>query len=166
MAQGDQAGVLGSDGTRFDVVVIGAGYGGVSAAALLAAAGRRVAVVDKTPRAGGKTQTLTRRGYRYEMFGAVGIPAKDSRFHELVDTLGLNGEVELLIPEGNQAAVHYRPAEGGWRTLRSVLAQTGSEQELAELKRVFGATDDDLDVLGELYLGMIAMDDTALGEPR
>ncbi len=73
----------------FDVAVIGAGYGGVSAAALLAHQGKRVALVDKTPRAGGKTQTLVRKGYRYEMFGAVGIPAVGSRFHELVDTLGL-----------------------------------------------------------------------------
>jgi len=38
---------------------------------------------------GGKGQTVEKQGYRYEMFGAVGIPALDSRFHELVDVLGL-----------------------------------------------------------------------------
>ena len=59
----------------FDVIVIGAGYGGVTTAALCANQGKRVALIDKTPRAGGKTQTLNRKGYRYEMFGAVGIPA-------------------------------------------------------------------------------------------
>jgi phytoene dehydrogenase-like protein len=143
----------------FDAIVVGAGYGGVTAAALLANEGRRVALVDKTPRAGGKTQTLTRKGYRYEMFGAVGIPALDSRFHELVDVLDLSEQVELLIPEGEKAAVHYRPPEGGWRSMRSPLQQTGSEAELDNLRRVFGATDDDLAKLADFYMSMLAMTD-------
>ena len=155
MGEGDGA-------DRFDVIVIGAGYGGATVAALLADQGKRVALLDKTPRAGGKSQTLHRKGYRYEMFGAVGIPAVDSRFHELVDVLGIGDRVDLLIPEGEQAAVHYRPPEGGWRTLRSTLRQTGSEQELAELRRVFGATDADVAALGELYLTMLAMTDEDL----
>jgi prolycopene isomerase len=143
--------------TDVDVIVIGAGYGGVTAAALLAHQGKRVALIEKTPRAGGKTQTLHRLGYRYEMFGAVGIPAIDSRFHELVDVLGIQERVEFLIPEGEQAAVHYRPPEGGWRTLRSALRQTGSEDELSGLRRVFGATEHDLATLAEFYLAMLAM---------
>jgi prolycopene isomerase len=143
----------------FDVIVVGAGYGGVTAAALLANQGQRVALVDKTPRAGGKTQTLTRKGYRYEMFGAVGIPALDSRFHELVDVLSIGKQVELLIPEGEKAAVHYRPPEGGWRSMRSPLQQTGSDAELDNLRRVFGASDDDLAKLADFYLSMLAMSD-------
>ena len=146
----------------FDVIVIGAGYGGATAAALLAHQGKRVALLDKTPRAGGKTQTLHRKGYRYEMFGAVGIPALDSRFHELVDVLGVGDRVDLLIPAGDKAALHYRPAEGGWRSMRSPLQQTGSADELANLKRVFGATDDDLAKLGDFYMAMIAMSDEEL----
>ena len=142
-----------------DVVVVGAGYGGATAAALLADEGRSVALVEKTPRAGGKTQTLDRKGYRYEMFGAVGIPALDSRFHELVARLGLDDEVELLIPEGEQAAVRYRAPDGEWRLLRSELRQTGSPDELERLKRVFGATDDDVAALGDFYLSMLALGD-------
>lgn len=152
----------GSDSADFDVIVIGAGFGGATAAALLADAGRRVALLDKTPRAGGKSQTLHRPGCRYEMFGAVGIPALDSRFHELVDVLGLGDRVELLIPEGPKAAVHYRPPEGGWRTLHSALQQTGSEEELAELARVFGADGDDIGRLGEFYLHLLGLGDDDL----
>jgi len=143
----------------FDVIVIGAGYGGVTTAALCANQGKRVALIDKTPRAGGKTQTLDRKGYRYEMFGAVGIPALNSRFHDLVDVLGIADRVDFLIPEGEKAALHYRPPEGGWRTMRSALQQTGSEEELATLRRVFGATDGDIAKLGEFYLAMMAMSD-------
>lgn len=143
----------------FDVAVIGAGYGGVSAAALLAHQGKRVALVDKTPRAGGKTQTLVRKGYRYEMFGAVGIPAVDSRFHELVDTLGIGDSVELIVPEGDKAAVHYRTRAEGWRTMRSPLRQTGTDDEMANLRRVFDVSDADLDALAGLYMNMVAMSD-------
>jgi prolycopene isomerase len=93
------------------------------------------------------------------MFGAVGIPAVDSRFHELVDVLSIGDRVELLIPEGEMAALHYRPLEGGWRSMRSPLQQTGSDAELDNLRRVFGATDDDLARLGDFYMSMVAMSD-------
>lgn len=135
----------------FDVAVIGAGYGGATVAALLAHAGRRVALVEKTPRAGGKTQTLDRKGYRYEMFGAVGIPAHNSRFHELVEVLGVAARVPFVIPEGDVAGVHYKAASGEWRTMRSALRQTGTPEEIDNLRRVYGATDDDLAALGNLY---------------
>jgi phytoene desaturase len=42
---------------RFDVVVIGAGVGGLCAAAKLAYAGRRVLVVEREPRVGGRAST-------------------------------------------------------------------------------------------------------------
>jgi prolycopene isomerase len=46
-----------------DVVVIGAGLGGLSAAAFLAKAGKRVLVVDAAPRAGGLLAELPMPGY-------------------------------------------------------------------------------------------------------
>ena len=91
--------------------VIGAGYGGATVASLLAHAGRRVALVEKTKVAGGKVQTVDRKGYRFEMFGAVGIPAHESRFHELVDVLGIGDQVEFLVPEGDAASVRYKAPE-------------------------------------------------------
>lgn len=148
-----------NDEHGFDVIVVGAGYGGVTAAALLADQGKRVALVDKTPRAGGKAQTLTRKGYNYEMFGAVGIPAAGSLFHELVDVLSIGDRVEMFIPEGDVAALHYRPPEGGWRSMRTPLQQTGSDAELDNLRRVFGATDDDLAKLADFYMSMLTMSD-------
>ena len=45
------------DETRFDTIVIGAGVGGLCAAARLAAAGRRVLVVEREPRVGGRAST-------------------------------------------------------------------------------------------------------------
>ena len=94
---------------EYDVCVIGAGFGGAPVAALLAKNGLRVALVEKTARAGGKTQTTERKGYRFEMFGAVGIPAYNSRFHELVEIdLEQIGRVIQVLFQETQAAKALR----------------------------------------------------------
>jgi len=147
---------------RYDVCVIGAGYGGATAAALLAHSGRKVALVEKTGVAGGKAQTVDRKGYRFEMFGAVGIPARNSRFHELVDVLGISDRVEFLIPEGDVACVRYRTPEGEWRTMYSPLQQTGDPKEMDNLRRVFDASDEDIAALTQLYTAALTLEDKEL----
>jgi len=147
---------------QYDVIVIGAGYGGATVAALLAHSGRRVALVEKTALAGGKAQTIDRKGYKFEMFGAVGIPAHNSRFHELVDVLGVSDRVKFVVPEGKVAAVRYKATDGKWRIMRSALKQTGDPSEMEELRRVFGATDQDLAALGNLYMAVLTLKDEEL----
>ncbi|MDP6978506.1 MAG: NAD(P)/FAD-dependent oxidoreductase [Myxococcota bacterium] len=144
---------------HYDVCVIGAGYGGATVAALLAKSGRRVALIDKTPVAGGKVQTVDRKGYRFEMFGAVGIPAHDSRFHELVEELDIGDQVEFLIPEGDAASVRYKTPAGEWRVMYSPLRQTGAPKEMEDLRRVFDATDEDLDAMAKLYATALSLTD-------
>jgi prolycopene isomerase len=146
----------------YDVIVIGAGYGGATVAALLAHAGKRVALVEKTALAGGKSQTIDRKGYKFEMFGAVGIPAHNSRFHELVDVLGVTDRVEFVVPEGNAASLRYKGPDGEWRTMYSPLQQTGAPEEMEELKRVFGVSDDELGTLAQLYTAVLTLKDEEL----
>jgi prolycopene isomerase len=146
----------------YDVCVIGAGYGGATVAALLAHSGRRVALIEKTKVAGGKVQTVDRKGYRFEMFGAVGIPAHDSRFHELVDVLDIADQVEFLIPEGDAASVRYKAADGEWRIMYSPLQMTGAPEEMENLQRVFGASDEELEALAELYTTILSLEDEEL----
>ena len=50
-----------------DVIVVGAGAGGLTAAAYLAALGRRVVVVDRQPVAGGNTSVFTHEGYEFDI---------------------------------------------------------------------------------------------------
>jgi phytoene desaturase len=49
-----------------DVVIVGAGIGGLAAAGLLARAGRRVTVVEQAAAAGGKAASLELGGYRFD----------------------------------------------------------------------------------------------------
>lgn len=144
---------------QYDACVIGAGYGGAPVAALLANSGLKVALVEKTARAGGKTQTTERKGYRFEMFGAVGIPAYNSRFHELVDTLGIAERAPFVIPEGNAASIRYLNREGEWKVSYSPLMATGSEEEMTAMKNTLGVTDEDLEALGAFYGEILVLSD-------
>ena len=47
-----------------DVLVIGSGIGGLSAAAFLVASGYKTLVVERLPRIGGRYSTIERRGYK------------------------------------------------------------------------------------------------------
>ena len=48
------------------VIVVGAGPGGLTAAALLAKAGARVTVVERLPHLGGRTSTFNAQGFRFD----------------------------------------------------------------------------------------------------
>ena len=50
---------------HYDALILGAGWGGLAAASLLAKAGRRVAVLEARDRAGGCGQSFTREGFSF-----------------------------------------------------------------------------------------------------
>lgn len=57
---------------RWDAIVIGAGVGGLSAAARLVQAGLRVLVLEKSPHVGGTAYVYTRKGFTFPM-GPLGF---------------------------------------------------------------------------------------------
>lgn len=72
---------------RFDVIVIGAGIGGLTAAARLADRGLQVCVLEKQHQPGGYCTSFVRKGYTFD--GGV----------ESISGCGPNGPVTLLLEE-------------------------------------------------------------------
>jgi phytoene desaturase len=102
---------------RFDAVVIGAGAGGMSAAARLTAAGKKVLLVERLDRLGGRASSEVIDGHIVNI-GAIAIE-RGGIFEETFDMLG----VPLDIREPNPATVFYidgkviNVAKGGWGVL-------------------------------------------------
>ena len=102
---------------RFDAVVIGAGAGGMSAAARLTAAGKKVLLVERLNRLGGRASSEMIDGHIVNI-GAIAIE-RGGIFEETFDMLG----VPLDIREPNPATVFYidgkviNVAKGGWGVL-------------------------------------------------
>lgn len=148
----------------YDAIVIGAGPGGATIAALLANAGLRVLVAEKNDRAGGKAMTLHRQGYGYEMWPVIAIPGGPSRYDELLQRLNYQDKVPLTIPpveEQQNGSIVYRTGSGDWRRLSpsasdnpldsfaDVFDLTPAQMEpvVAMATAVFSLTEDEIDAL-------------------
>jgi phytoene desaturase len=84
-------------GDRYDVVVIGAGLGGLSAGACLARAGRRVLVIERQDGPGGNARAFRRDPYTFDP--AIHVTAQGFNIAFLdfyLGALGIGERVELL----------------------------------------------------------------------
>jgi phytoene dehydrogenase-like protein len=86
---------------QYDVIVIGAGMGGLSAAAYLGQQGYSVLVAERHYYAGGYAHSFKRNKYTFD--AAVRIVAgaeKHGLLHELLDKAGLAGALPFIqLPE-------------------------------------------------------------------
>jgi prolycopene isomerase len=149
----------------YDAIVIGAGYGGVTAGALLAKAGKKVLLIDKTNQAGGKAQTVTKNGYSYEMWPVLSLPADGSRFHELVDELDIADKAPLIVPEGDNAVeLKYRNAKGEWNSYIGPSKQAEDPLAVDRLESTFGVDADGVEKMMALVGQVFAMSEEELDD--
>ncbi len=84
---------------RARVVVIGAGIGGLTAAALLARDGVHVTVVEANPYPGGSAATFFHKSYRFDAGATVAAGFQETGAHTLVgDILGLRWNTRAKDP--------------------------------------------------------------------
>ena len=98
---------MGND--KSDVIIVGAGPGGLACSLLLAKAGLKVKIIEKTGTVGGRTKVIEKDGFRYdngptffhyteiieEIFQAIG---KDA--HEELNLIRLEPNYRLVFGEG------------------------------------------------------------------
>jgi phytoene dehydrogenase-like protein len=116
-----------SEQQRVEFLVIGAGMGGVCAAARLAAAGQRPLLVERADRVGGRASSFVKDGYTINT-GAVAIEyggAMEDTFKEV------GAEFTLRFPEpANVFRVKGKtinPAKGGWAFLLDQITKKGAK---------------------------------------
>lgn len=79
----------------YDIIVVGAGFGGVTVAAALVASGRRVLLVDRNSRPGGKAMLASHKGAIHDFWPIAGGPTYGSRFDDLIRLVGLPRNVMI-----------------------------------------------------------------------
>jgi len=127
----------------YDAIVIGAGYGGVTCAAMLARDGHRVLLVDKNAQAGGKAMTMRAGGYGYELWPIAGGPADGSRFAELASAIGVDPDDAILLPD-EAGEFRYVRADGTTAVVPFSARPASDPAAMARLPEELGASQDEL----------------------
>jgi oxygen-dependent protoporphyrinogen oxidase len=86
---------------RLDTLILGAGISGLTTAFWLRRAGRRVAVIEAAPRAGGSIETWTDGPWRFEM-GPNTVLESRGEVTRLLDASGLQSEKIVAAPAGKR----------------------------------------------------------------
>ena len=96
----------------YDVIVIGAGFGGSACAGLLAKRGLKVLLVEKNARAGGKAMTISKNGFTYTAWVVIGAPVVGNLYESVARELGVADLIDLVTP-GSPASL-YRTSSGAY----------------------------------------------------
>ena len=94
----------------FDAIVVGAGFGGSTCAALLAKRGLKALLVEKNARAGGKAMSLSKKGFTHTAWVVICAPTQGNLFEAVLKELGLENKVELVAP--GVSGTRYRNSSG------------------------------------------------------
>lgn len=95
----------------YDVIVVGAGFGGAACASLLAKRGLKTLLVEKNSRAGGKAMAFSKKGYTYTPWVVITAPIQDNSFEKVLNELDMNDRVQLVTPDPSGGAV-FKNASG------------------------------------------------------
>jgi prolycopene isomerase len=96
---------------RFDVIVVGAGFGGAACAGLLAKRGAKVLLLEKNAKAGGKAMAFSKSGFVYTPWVVITAPVQDNAFERVLKELGMEDRVELVTPDPSGGAI-FKNAQG------------------------------------------------------
>lgn len=140
---------------EYDIIVVGAGFGGSACAALLSKRGLKTLLLEKNAVVGGKAMTMSKEGFSYEFWPISGGPSLNSQFHAVLKELDMEDEVELLTPPGI-GAILYKGRSGRYEMPPSPTTEQENDGPLA-LVRQLGLTEEELPAAGRLFADMTSM---------
>jgi prolycopene isomerase len=120
-------------GKTYDAIVIGAGMGGLTAAALLAKKGLKTVLLEKERQVGGYVVSFKRRGFTFDATGSfVGGCQEGGELDQILKEIGADEEIEFIpihhvrnIYPGFEVHLH----EGGFRSYPEALLNLFPEEE-------------------------------------
>jgi len=152
-----------TNGKAYDVIIIGAGMGGLTVAALLAKKGFKTLLLEKEDQVGGYVVSFKRQGFLFDATGAfIGGCHEGGEFYQILNEIGAPKEIEFIpihhvrnIYPGFE--VHLRPGgshsytdalfdlfpkeEKGLKTYLSMVERIGKEIEsyskITTLQKIF-----------------------------
>jgi prolycopene isomerase len=110
----------------YDVIVVGAGFGGSACAGLLAKRGLNVLLVEKNARAGGKAITLTKKGFTHTAWVVISAPVVDTILQKVLDELGMSDKAELVSFPGQQSCIYKAPS-GEYKQMPAMPSDTAMD---------------------------------------
>ena len=148
---------------RYDVIVIGAGMGGLSAATLLARKGWKTLLIEKEKQVGGYVVSFKRNGFIFDATGAfVGGCQEGGEFYRILKEMGVHEEIEFIpihhirnIYPGFEVHLHpdgfhsypealfslFPKEEKGLKTYLSIVERIGEEiksySEITMIQKIF-----------------------------
>ena len=148
---------------RYDAIVIGAGMGGLTAAALLAKKGLKVLLLEKEEQVGGYVVSFKRDGFTFDATGAfVGGCHEGGELYQILKEIGAYEEIEFipihhirniypgfeihLRPGGSQSYTDalfdlFPKEEKGLKTYLSMVKRIGEEiqsySEITTIQKIF-----------------------------
>jgi phytoene dehydrogenase-like protein len=108
--------------STYDVIVVGAGPGGLTCAGRLANWGVRTLLVERSEHVGGKAVAGTRDGFRFELGPKLQVPMRGHAFERLFDELGISEKLGAIIP-GPSTSAYRRAGSSEW------IVTTGEDRE-------------------------------------
>jgi phytoene desaturase len=115
---------------RYDAVVIGAGIGGLTAAAILSKNKIKTLVLENAPRVGGCCSTYEKEGYRFD-YGAVYLMnVEQTAFKMVMDSVGITKSGLNLI-ECNPLYTHK------WNETKELVVHRDITRYLGEIEKLF-----------------------------
>ena len=87
------------DSHDFDMIIIGAGFGGIATALTLAQAGKKILLLEKLNYAGGCAGTFVKKGYPFEAGATLSSGFNPGQiFHQWCEQYQLDVQTHVLHP--------------------------------------------------------------------